>query len=532
MTRTPWWNDAVIYQIYPRSFADGNGDGIGDLAGIRSRIGYLRDLGVDGVWLSPFYPSPLADGGYDVADPRDVDPRIGSLADFDALVAELHAAGIRLVVDLVPNHTSVEHRWFRAALDAPKGSPERARYHFVDGRGPDGGRPPNNWVSLFGGPAWHPAGDGQWYLHIFAAEQPDLNWDNPQVRAEYLDVLRFWLDRGVDGIRVDAAQYLVKDLTDLQVAVDLHTDTRRARILSDRDELRQIYGEWGAVMRGYDPPRFGVAEVDVLLERRPLYAADLGQAFNFDLQYADWTLESVTEAINGGLADLAASGSTTWLLGCHDVPRAASRYGFDPALGWSHRVAADWLAADGATPPNDVELGRRRERAALLVALALPGAAYIYQGDELGLPEVADLPRHVLQDPAAANSGYTRKGRDGCRVPLPWTPTGPGLGFSTTAPHLPQPEWFARYAIGTQAGEPDSTLNLTRAAIGLRHRIDPGTPLVWQGGPADALRFSRGTLHVVAGFDTAVPVSGQVLLSSAPVVDGMLPPNAAVWLHA
>ena len=206
-----WWRDAVIYQVYPRSFADSNGDGMGDLPGITGRLPYLRDLGIDAVWLSPFYPSPQHDAGYDVADYRSVDPRFGDLGDLDKLVAEAHQLGLRFIVDLVPNHTSSEHAWFREALRAGPGSRERDRYIFRDGLGEHGDEPPNSWQSVFGGSAWERVPDGQWYLHLFDVSQPDLDWGNPEVRAEFADVLRFWLDRGVDGFRVDVAHGLIKD---------------------------------------------------------------------------------------------------------------------------------------------------------------------------------------------------------------------------------------------------------------------------------------------------------------------------------
>lgn len=253
-----WWRQAAVYQIYPRSFADLNGDGIGDLKGITSRVGYLEELGIDAVWLSPFYPSALADGGYDVDDYRDVDPRIGTLADFDEMTAALHAVGIKVIVDIVPNHSSNRHRFFKAALDAPKGSPERDRYIFRDGLGANGELPPADWLSVFGGSAWEPVGDGQWYLHTFAKEQPDFNWDNADVREEFLTTLRFWSDRGVDGFRVDVAHLLMKELPDV-----LPTVAELARIdeasgrhpLRDRDEVHEIYAEWRKVFDEYDPPR-------------------------------------------------------------------------------------------------------------------------------------------------------------------------------------------------------------------------------------------------------------------------------------
>jgi len=550
MADAEWWRNAVVYQIYPRSFADADGDGIGDLRGVVSRVDYLRELGVDAVWLSPFYPSALADGGYDVDDYRDVDPKVGTLADFDAMAAALRAVGIKIIVDLVPNHTSNAHPWFTAAVAAGPGSPERDRYVFRDGTGADGSEPPNDWESQFGGSAWEQVPDGQWYFHFFAREQPDLNWDHPEVRADFLTTLRFWSDRGVDGFRVDVAHGLVKDLSDLSTPwAELGGPGRPdgSHPLWDRDDVHAIYASWRQLFDSYDPPRFAVAEAFVHPSRRARYASTegLGQAFNFEMQEADWTAADFRYVIGSGMADMELSGSTTtWLLGCHDVVRVATRYGLPTApVGPNDPVHAevamalsqDWLLTDGRAPVLDRELGSRRAQAALLIMLALPGAAYLYQGDELGLHEVADLPPGALQDPVAFRSGGERKGRDGCRVPLPWTTDGSSYGFGAGPAHLPQPAWFAEYAVQAQQTQPDSTLALVRAALRFRRAAGSDESLTWVDQDDDqVLHFARsGGWHCLANFgevDVALP-AGAVVLSSAPVTDGRLPTGTAAWVR-
>ncbi|MEE2815766.1 MAG: alpha-amylase family glycosyl hydrolase, partial [Actinomycetota bacterium] len=261
-TDAAWWRQAAVYQIYPRSFADATGDGIGDVPGILSRVDYLAELGIDAVWLSPFYPSALADGGYDVDDYRDVDPRLGTLDDFDAMVSALHERGIKVIIDIVPNHTSNRHEWFQEALAAGRGSAARDRYIFREGEGENGELPPTDWVSVFGGPAWERVEDGQWYFHNFATEQPDLNWDNPEVREDFLTTLRFWSDRGVDGFRIDVAHMLTKDLSEpLPSSAELALLPQDGtHPLIDRDDVHEIYAEWRKVFDSYDPPRTAVAE--------------------------------------------------------------------------------------------------------------------------------------------------------------------------------------------------------------------------------------------------------------------------------
>lgn len=556
-----WWRQAAVYQIYPRSFADANGDGIGDLVGITSRVPYLAELGIDAVWLSPFYPSALADGGYDVDDYRDIDPKIGTLAEFDEMVAALHGAGIKVIVDIVPNHSSDRHEWFRAAVAAGKGSPERERYLFRDGRGEHGELPPNEWTSIFGGGAWErvtePDGTpGQWYFHLFAKEQPDFNWEHPEVHEDFLTTLRFWSDRGVDGFRVDVAHGLKKDLDGIHDDLatihraDLFADGSHP--LWDRDEVHAVYAEWRKVLNEYDPPRAAVAEAWVHADRRARYASPegLGQAFNFDLLQADFDAAAFREIIAKNLAEAAAtSASSTWVFSNHDVVRHATRYGLTDASGAAGGTPAGadgkaWLLAGGDPAFVDAELGLRRARAATQLLLALPGSAYLYQGEELGLQEVGEIPAEARQDPAFFRNAGVEIGRDGCRVPLPWTADGSSFGFGpdgAAAPHLPQPDWFAGFAVDAAETAPGSTLNLYRAALALRHELQGAETLEWLEAsdasvPASVLAFERpgGWRNVTNFGDAAVPLpAGEVLLASSPLPgDGTLPGATTVWLRA
>jgi alpha-glucosidase len=535
-----WWRQAVFYQIYPRSFADTDGDGLGDLRGVTSRVPYLAALGVDAVWLSPFYPSELADGGYDVADHRDVDPRLGTLDDFDAMVDALHGAGIKVMVDIVPNHTSDRHAWFQEALAAPPGSPPRDRYLFRDGRGPDGSEPPSDWQSVFGGAAWERCADGQWYHHIFAPEQPDLNWDHPEVRADFLHTLRFWSDRGVDGFRVDVAHALVKDMSE---PYRPHAEMGDRFAVDgdhpwwDRDEVHEVYAAWRRVFDEYDPPRMAVAEAWVPDHRRARYASPdgLGQAFNFSLLEAEWDAAGFRRVVEESLAFAAGTeASSTWVLSNHDVVRHASRYGLPPA----ERMAAaqQWLASHGTDPVLDRETGLRRARAATMLMLALPGSSYLYQGEELGLHEVADLPDDVLQDPSWHRSGHTFRGRDGCRVPLPWTGTGTSYGFGPGGAHLPQPPWFADVAVSVQDGDAGSTLSMYREALRLRRELQGPEELVWVEGTADhVVHFRRPdgweSVTNFARHPVALPECTLLLASGPMDARGRLPGETTAWLR-
>ena len=534
-----WWRQAVVYQVYPRSFADASGDGIGDVRGITSRADYLASLGVDAVWVSPFYPSALADGGYDVDDYRDVDPVLGTLEDFDELVAALHARGVRVIVDIVPNHSSDRHAWFRAALAAGPGSPERERYVFRDGTGPDGSEPPSDWESVFGGPAWERVPDGQWYLHMFAPEQPDFNWDHPEVREDFLRTLRFWSDRGVDGFRVDVAHSLIKDLSEpLAPSAELPPipPALGRHPLWDQDGVHEVYAEWRRVLDEYDPPRTAVAEAWVHRSRLAPYAhpTGLGQAFTFDLLDAPWDPAAFREIVSDVLDGHHDSGSSsTWVLSNHDVVRHASRYGLPQ--GDRAAISEAWLGTDGREPALDREAGLRRARAATLFMLALPGSAYLYQGEELGLHEVADLPAEALQDPTWERSGHTVKGRDGCRVPIPWTTDGPSYGFGEAAPHLPQPGWFGEVSVAAQEGDPHATLTLYREALRLRHDLQGAEELTWHsepGAPVLDLERPGGWRCVTNMGDATVDLpEGEVLLTSGPLEAGRLPADTSAWLR-
>ncbi|WP_306370593.1 alpha-amylase family glycosyl hydrolase [Nocardiopsis sp. CC223A] len=533
-----WWRDAVLYQVYPRSFADADGDGVGDLAGLTARLGHIAGLGADGIWLSPFYTSPWADGGYDVADFRNVDPRLGDLAGFDAMTGEAHRLGLKVMVDIVPNHTSEEHPWFRAALASPD-APERDLYVFRPGRGPGGDLPPTNWRSTFGGSAWTRAADGQWYLHLFAPEQPDLNWDHPRVREEFRDVLRFWGRRGVDGFRIDVAYALVKDLDPLRDLVlveggrfeDIAANPDHPFL--DRPEVHDVYRDWHRVLAEFDPPRATVGEVWLPGDRRVLYTRpdELDQAFNFDFLRTPWEADAYREVIDSSLADARAVGTVpTWVVGNHDVVRPVSALGLPP--GTDHRL---WLLGDGLDPAPDLALGTRRARALALLELALPGSAYIYQGEELGLPEVADLPAEALEDPRWVRSGRADKGRDGCRVPLPWTEEGPSFGFGSGGAWLPQPADWGRRSAAAQERDPDSMLRLYRRALELRRGFADDESLVWddKANQGPVLAFWRGprTLVLVnTGPEPAELPEGEVLLASGPLED-RLPGDTAVWLR-
>ncbi|MFF7072617.1 glycoside hydrolase family 13 protein [Streptomyces pseudovenezuelae] len=536
-----WWRQAVVYQVYPRSFADADGDGLGDLRGVTERLTHLAALGADALWLSPFYPSELADGGYDVADYRDVDPRLGTLDDFDAMVAEAHRLGLKVIVDLVPNHTSHRHAWFQEALAAGPGSAARERYVFRDGRGAHGELPPTDWQSVFGGSAWRRVADGQWYLHLFAPEQPDLDWSHEEVREDFRTTLRFWSDRGVDGFRVDVAHALAKDLTEpLRDLGDLPGVAEEAldhlppggHPYWDRDEVHEIYRDWRTILDSYTPPRTAVAEAWVPGPRRALYARadELGQAFNFEYLQTPWDAGALRRAIADSLDTArAAHASATWVLSNHDVVRHASRLVLPPGTDENA-----WLLSGGRAPGIDLAQGLGRARAATLLMLALPGSSYVYQGEELGLPEVAELPFEVLQDPIWEQTGRVRKGRDGCRVPLPWTRSGPSYGFGAGGAWLPQPQWFAEYAVEAQDGVEGSTLELYRTALRLRRKLLQGEELTWaDAGPAGVLDFARheGWRCVANLSGTAVPLpAGEVLLTSSPLQDGLLGPDTTAWL--
>ncbi|MFG2400565.1 glycoside hydrolase family 13 protein [Streptomyces lydicus] len=512
-----WWRDAVIYQVYVRSFADSDGDGVGDLRGARERLPYLRDLGVDAVWLTPFYASPQADGGYDVADYRAVDPLFGNLQDADDLIRTAHELDLRVIVDIVPNHTSDRHPWFR--------DPElaRQRYVFRPGKGEDGELPPNDWESVFGGPAWTRTDRGDWYLHLFAPEQPDLDWDNPDVHAEFEAVMRFWLDLGVDGFRVDVAHGMVKasGLPDIGHGQQAKLIGNQVLPFFDQDGVHAIHRTWRRLLDSYGDTHgrqvIGVAEAWApTAERLALYVRpdELHQAFNFQFLNAPWQADALRAVIDASLAATTSVGApTTWVLSNHDVVRHTTRLGG----------------------------GLARARAATLLMLALPGSAYLYQGEELGLPEVTDLPDDVRQDPAffrGSRAGGQDGFRDGCRVPLPWSGEAPPYGFGAGGSWLPQPADWAPLTVDAQTGDPASTLELYRTALGLRRRL-PGLGdggMSWQPAPDGVLAFTRpGLLCTVNTLphDVELPSPGTPLLSSAPVtVNGsvvVLPGDSCIW---
>ena len=534
-----WWRTAVIYQVFLRSFADGNGDGVGDVPGLRSRLPYLAALGVDAVWVNPWYPSPMVDVGYDVADYRDVDPAFGTLADAEALVAEAHALGLRVLLDIVPNHTSDAHPWFRAALAGDPAA--RARYLFREGRGEHGELPPNDWESCFRGPAWTRTTDpegrpGAWYLHMFAPEQPDLDWRNPEVHAEFLDVLRFWFDRGVDGFRIDVAHGLVKQAG----LPDAHGSDRRSEEHPgwDQDEVHEVYRSWRRLADAYHPPRVFVAEAWVARpERLPLYLRpdELHTAFEFEPLHVTFRAEPWRAVIEQGLAAAAVSGApSAWVLTNHDVVRQVSRYGRAQP---ERRASNEEQRARFGVDPVDHELGRRRARAAVVLTMALPGAAYVYGGEELGLPEVEDLPDARRRDPIHARSGGTDPGRDGSRVPLPWSAGAPSAGFSAPGaapPWLPQPGGWDALAVDVQEEDPDSTLELYRRLLfRRRERMAGAGPLEWLPTPPDVLAFRRGTTACWVNFGAnTVPLpAGRVVLASGPHPPGLLPADTAVWVE-
>ncbi|HEY2672884.1 MAG TPA: glycoside hydrolase family 13 protein [Rugosimonospora sp.] len=534
-----------------RSFADGDGDGIGDLAGARAHLPYLAALGVDAIWFNPWYPSPMADAGYDISDYRSIDPVFGTLADADALIAEAYAHGIKIIIDVVPNHSSDRHPWFVAALAAGPGSAERSRFWFRPGRGVSGELPPNNWQSIFGGSAWtrvtEPDGSpGEWYLHLFAPEQPDFNWGSADVRRDFEDVLRFWFSRGVDGIRIDSAALLCKDaalpdVSGLEPPGPAHP-------YMDRDDVHEIYQSWRAVADEYSAGEHGdrmlIGEVwlpDTGRLARYVGPGELHTVFNFPYLNCPWDAASLRQVIDSTLA--LADAPATWVLSNHDVDRVVSRYGrSDTAFDLDRRPYFHGF-------PVDLALGTRRARAAALLTMALPGAVYIYQGEELGLWEVQDIPDELRQDPIWARTHGADPGRDGSRVPLPWSGTEPPFGFSPAGaesdPWLPQPKEWRDLTVATESANPDSMLRLYRAALRIR-RSDPAfdeTPLTWQPSADGVLAFDRhgaggladgGTVRCVANLSAApipLPPNAEVLLASGPVYGGVLPPDTSVWLR-
>jgi alpha-glucosidase len=538
-----WWRTAVIYQVYPRSFADSNGDGIGDLPGVTRRLGALKDLGVDAIWLSPFYTSPQNDAGYDVADYCDVDPLFGTLADFDEMRDAAHGLGLRVIIDLVPNHSSSEHVWFQEALAAGPGSPERDRYMFREGRGKLGELPPNNWDSVFGGPAWTRITEadgtpGPWYLHLFDSSQPDFNWSNPWVQEQFREVLRFWLRRGVDGFRVDVAHGLEKvdglpDFTP-EPGVSVGGGHQETPYWA-QPGVHEVYRDWHNVLSEFGPDRILCAEAWVIpLTKLADWVRpdEMQQAFNFGYLETPWAAGPLKKIVDESLAAFGGVGApSTWVLSNHDVFRHTSRLALTPPPQQGAGIGPR------TEPKPDDALGLRRARAATAFMLALPGSSYIYQGEELGLPEATDVPDSEREDPTFLRTGGEFYGRDGCRVPIPWEADAPAAGFSPTgASWLPQPASWPRYARDAQVGVPGSTLEFYRDALALRreHGLGGGE-LAWAASAdPDILIFTNGDVTVVAntGAGTVKLPAGRVVLASGDAGDGLLPADTTVWLLA
>ena len=546
----PWWRDSVTYQIYIRSFADANGDGIGDVEGIRSRLPYLKKLGVDAIWITPWYPSPQHDHGYDVANYMDIEPQYGTLADAEKLIKETHEHGIKLIIDIVPNHSSDQHLWFQAALKAAPGSPERDRYIFRDGKGPNGDLPPNNWEAVFGGCAWERVIEsdgkpGQWYLHLFAVEQPDFNWESTEVRKHFEDILKFWLDRGVDGIRIDVAHGMIKypglpDLPETQKNAEMLAPHERP--FWDQEGVHEIYRTWRKILDSYPGDRMAVAEAWVSpAERIARYVRpdELQNSFNFEMLTTLWKPDEIKKKIDNSIASLIEVGAPpSWVFNNHDVVRSVDRLD----LGLTNDGESTFTR-QGDPAKFNIARGTLRAKSATLMSLALPGGTYLYQGEELGLPEVRDIPEDRLTDPRWKMSGYKDRGRDGCRVPLPWIsePTG-GFGFSTNElleldqAWLPQSSWMGNFSADSQDGVAGSTLTMYREVLAIR-KLEEGLgdgPMTWIEAGNDVVAFSRpGNFACYINFGAAIeiPTGAKVLISSGPLDANSIPTDTAVWLR-
>ncbi|MFM1778883.1 MAG: hypothetical protein RIS51_28 [Actinomycetota bacterium] len=536
-----WWRSGVIYQIYPKSFSDFNGDGVGDLKGITSRLEKIKELGVDAIWLSPFYCSPQKDGGYDVSNYLDVDPLFGSLEDFDELVEKAHSLNLKIMIDLVPNHTSSEHEWFKRALAASPNSPERNFYHFKEGKGLSGELPPNNWQSLFGGSAWtRTTGDdgkpGQWYLHLFDSSQPDLNWANPEVQEAFEEILRFWLDRGVDGFRVDQPHAMVKaqglpDHPYVEEAGAGFIEGREHPPMWFQAEVHDIFRSWRKILESYPGERAMCGEAYVLpLSLMALWVRpdEFHQTFNFRFLDANWTKNSVAAVINESFDAFDSVGApSTWVLNNHDVIRHASRFGGD----YGRATASDGIGPN--SPQPNAELGLRKAKGATLFMLGLPGSAYLYQGEELGLPEHTTLDPKHRQDPTFHRTKGVRVGRDGCRIPLPWDNSNSVNGFSPSEKSwLPQPDSFAVLARENQEADPYSTLALYKNALALRKQFGLGEgSFDWVESEGDLLSYRNRNVLVIHNFsdeEGEIPTGYEILLCSGP--EKVLGANQTIWL--
>lgn len=540
-----WWRDSVTYQIYIRSFADANGDGKGDVAGIISRLPYLKKLGVDAIWITPWYPSPQKDHGYDVADFMDIEPDYGTLTDAKKLIEQSHKLGIRLLVDIVPNHCSDQHKWFQEALAAKPGSKERDRFIFRDGRGENGDTPPNNWQAVFGGSAWQRITDsdgkaGQWYLHLFAVEQPDFNWQNQEVKDYFEQVLKFWLDLGVDGFRIDVAHGMIKADGLPDVPSDPKLLEGKPMPFWDQDGVHEIYKEWRKILDSYPNDRMAVAEAWVhpaTRIARYLRPGELMNSFNFEFLGSKWDVTEIKNNINKSIEAIGAVGApSSWVFNNHDVVRSVDR--FDLGLGLSGGTT---LERQGDVNKFNLKRGQKRARAGALLMLALPGGAYIYQGEELTLPEARDIPEDRLSDPRWKMSDYKDRGRDGCRVPLPWKSNAAGaFGFSDNANLTPADSWLPQsnnwgdYSVQVQDSDPNSSLNLYRKALEIRKSqsgLGDG-PMSWVDAPEYVVAFSRPGdfyCYLNLGADFKLPQGAKVLVSSSPIDNGILPTDTAVW---
>jgi alpha-glucosidase len=590
----PWWRSASVYQLYVRSFADANGDGIGDLAGITQRLGHVKSLGVDAIWLNPCFPSPQRDHGYDVSDYFAIEADYGDLAAFDQLIDQAHGFGLRVLLDVVPNHCSRDHQWFLDAIAAGPGSVERARFWFRPGRGVDGCEPPNNWKAIFGGSAWtritEPNGEpGEWYLGVFTPDQPDWNFSDPTVADHFDRMLRFWFDRGVDGFRADAVIYLGK-VYGLPDANEVDVESPLNPMFTYVQSQHDVWRRWRTLVDTYEVEHgrelllvaeaFSPNNPALMLE----YAnpTEFHQTFAFDLMLAPWRAEPIRNVITSTLAALAPAGLLpAWTLNNHDTQRTATRYGRNDIVEMGGFHAGQFRISDA---PIDAALGQRRARAATLLLLGLPGCVYLYAGEELGLPEVLDLPDAARQDPVFFNSKGESIGRDGCRIPLPWT-CDPSLSFgftsplsvastptltsiapsqvlltdsassdsspaehvmgtsgSTGTPWLPQPADWGTWSVEAQTEQANSMLSLYRVAGKLRRELGglQGDSFAWiEGLPLDLLAFRRG--DVVVAFnptDTPFSLPEDVIGNAAIALSSVyghndphtVPANATIWL--
>ena len=540
-----WWRDSVTYQIYIRSFADANGDGKGDVPGIVSQLPYLKKLGVDAIWITPWYPSPQKDHGYDVADFMDIEPDYGNLPDAKKLIDQTHKLGMRLLVDIVPNHCSDQHKWFQEALAAKPGSKERERFIFKDGKGENGDTPPNNWQAVFGGSAWQRVTEadgkaGQWYLHLFAVEQPDFNWQNQEVKDYFEKVLKFWLDLGVDGFRIDVAHGMIKEAGFPDVPSDPKLLEGKPMPFWDQDGVHEIYKEWRKILDSYPNDRMAVAEAWVhpaTRIARYLRAGELMNSFNFEFLGSKWDVNEFKNNINKSIEAIGAVGApSSWVFNNHDVVRSVDR--FDLGLGLSGGTT---LERQGDVNKFNLKRGQQRARAGALLMLALPGGAYIYQGEELTLPEAREIPEDRLSDPRWKMSDYKDRGRDGCRVPLPWRSNAAGaFGFSDNQKLTPNDSWLPQagnwgdFSVEAQDTDPNSSLNLYRKALEIRKSLSGlgDGPMSWVDAPESVVAFSRlGNFYCYLnlGADVKLPAGAKVLVSSEPINDLVLPTDTAVW---